>query len=131
MPLAATGSSSPPTNLISLIPSLPLSTTALLIVHLPSHSPSLPPSHYQPPLPCDPPDHYPLVIRLTIIPHYGNCVVSPRMQRASCISFGMMVTHLLWMAMSCVSSNRPMRCASAASWFASKEESCILQSFFF
>ena len=34
---------------------------------------------------------------------------SPRMRRASCTSFGMMVTRLAWMAHRLVSSNRPTR----------------------
>ena len=41
--------------------------------------------------------------------------LSPRMRRASCMSFGMMVTRLAWMAHRLVSSNSDTRYASAAS----------------
>ena len=43
---------------------------------------------------------------------------SPRMRRASWTSFGMMVTRLAWMAHKLVSSKRPTRYASDASWSA-------------
>ena len=38
-----------------------------------------------------------------------NHARSPRMRRASCMSLGMMVTRLAWMAHRLVSSNRPTR----------------------
>uniref|UniRef100_A0A8R7QW43 Secreted protein n=1 Tax=Triticum urartu TaxID=4572 RepID=A0A8R7QW43_TRIUA len=41
------------------------------------------------------------------------------MRRASWMSLGMMVTRLAWMAQRLVSSKRPTRYASAASWSAS------------
>ena len=49
---------------------------------------------------------------------------SPRMRRASCMSRGMMVTRLAWIAHRLVSSNRPTRYASAASWRARTAEDC-------
>ena len=42
--------------------------------------------------------------------------LSPLILLASCMSFGMMVTLLAWMAQRLVSSKRPTRYASAASW---------------
>jgi len=47
---------------------------------------------------------------------------SPRMRRASWTSFGMMVTRLAWMAHKLVSSKRPTRYASDASWSARTAE---------
>ena len=41
---------------------------------------------------------------------------SPQIRLASSISFGMMVTHLAWMAHRLASSNSLTRYASAASW---------------
>ena len=41
---------------------------------------------------------------------------SPRIRLASSISFGMMVTHLVWMAHRLALSNSLTRYASAASW---------------
>jgi len=41
---------------------------------------------------------------------------SPRIRRASWISFGMIVTLLAWMAHKFVSSNKPTKYASLASW---------------
>ena len=41
---------------------------------------------------------------------------SPRMRRASWMSFGIIVTRLAWIAHKLVSSNRPTRYASEASW---------------
>merc|ERR550514_2648607 len=43
---------------------------------------------------------------------------SPRIRRASWMSLGMMVTRLAWMAHRLVSSKRPTRYASEASWSA-------------
>ena len=47
---------------------------------------------------------------------------SPRMRRASCTSFGMIVTRLAWIAHKLVSSKRPTRYASDASWSARTAE---------
>ena len=43
-------------------------------------------------------------------------VCSPQIRLASMMSFGMMVTHLAWMAHRLASSNNLTRYASAASW---------------
>ena len=43
---------------------------------------------------------------------------SPRIRRASCMSLGVMVTRLAWIAARLVSSNRPTRYASLALWSA-------------
>ena len=41
---------------------------------------------------------------------------SPQIRLASWMSFGMMVTHLAWMAHRLASSSNPTRYASVASW---------------
>ena len=45
----------------------------------------------------------------------GDYARSPRIRRASWMSFGMMVTRLAWMAHKFVSSKSPTRYASEAS----------------
>ena len=52
----------------------------------------------------------------------GAYARSPRMRRASWTSFGMMVTRLAWMAHKFVSSNKPTKYASDASWSAKTAE---------
>ena len=47
---------------------------------------------------------------------------SPRMRRASWMSLGMIVTRLAWMAHKLVSSNKPTKYASDASWRARTAE---------
>merc|ERR1740117_1467918 len=56
--------------------------------------------------------------------------LSPRILRASCMSLGMMVTRLAWIAQRLVSSKRPTMQASEASWRARtaelwKRRSCL------
>ena len=53
---------------------------------------------------------------------------SLRMRCASCMSFGIIVTHFPWIAHRLVSSKRPTRHASEASWRARTAVLCIRQS---
>lgn len=55
--------------------------------------------------------------------------LSPLILLANCISFGMMVTLLAWMAHKLVSSKRPTKYDSEASWSARTAEDWNLKSF--
>ena len=58
--------------------------------------------------------------------HSFYSLVCPRILRANCISFGIIVTRLACMAHKLVSSKRPIRCASAASCKARIADACQL-----
>lgn len=56
--------------------------------------------------------------------HYS--LFCPRIRLASCISFGMIVTRLPWIAHRLQSSNKPIKCASLASCNAKMADACQL-----
>jgi hypothetical protein len=67
----------------------------------------------------------------TLASKLGNHDLSPLILRASCISLGMIVTLLAWIAHKFVSSNKPIMYASAASCRANTAEDWNLRSFLY
>ena len=64
--------------------------------------------------------------RPSVYRRFFYSLVCPRILRASCMSFGMIVTRFAWTAHKLQSSNRPTRCASAASCNARIADACQL-----